>query len=538
MSQRIGIIVFVLAVVAGGWVRFDRLSLKPLHHDEGVNSFFLLNLARQGEYRYDPNNYHGPTLYYLGVPALLIFGENEFGLRFWPAAFGVMTIALLWPLRRRLGWVGMGAAAWLLALSPGLVYYSRDLIHETMFGCFSLAVVAGGLRFLETRQFRWLAMGVTAAGLLFATKETAVITMAVLVLAALSAVIWSSLAEAGWRPSRQTLAAGAREVRNWLPSLDFGLAALVIFIFVNLVFYTSLFRHWQGAWDAVRSLLLWTARSGSEHVKSFWYYGGLMLRMELPVLVAALVAGALLVRRATRFQLFIGAWTLGIFLAYSLIGYKTPWLIVSMLIPAAILGGEAVARIASLAPGRAAAGAVLVLLAAGLWFPARLTRQLNFEGYDDNNNPGGYLTGLGERLRLAAYRDSQYGYVYVQTSREVMTLVELIVEEVAKRPEGRETGILVATDEYWPLPWYLRDFPNVAWGGAVPEPNSGERSGAIQPLIVTSLSRLDSLVGLTGYRVSPTSYNLRPGASLALLVRDDQTGERPPVQPEIEGKRP
>ena len=39
----------------------------PLHHDEGVNGNFLVTLVREGKYVYDPQNYHGPTLYYFSA---------------------------------------------------------------------------------------------------------------------------------------------------------------------------------------------------------------------------------------------------------------------------------------------------------------------------------------------------------------------------------------------------------------------------------------------------------------------------------------
>ncbi len=48
------------------FLRFYNLELKPMHHDEGVNGFFLTTLVREGVYKYDPQNYHGPTLYYIG----------------------------------------------------------------------------------------------------------------------------------------------------------------------------------------------------------------------------------------------------------------------------------------------------------------------------------------------------------------------------------------------------------------------------------------------------------------------------------------
>lgn len=54
---------FITAIAA--FLRFFQLGLKPFHHDEGVNGFFLTTLFRSDVYKYDPANYHGPTLYYI-----------------------------------------------------------------------------------------------------------------------------------------------------------------------------------------------------------------------------------------------------------------------------------------------------------------------------------------------------------------------------------------------------------------------------------------------------------------------------------------
>src|SRR5262249_1037618 len=83
--------------------RFYALDLKPMHHDEGVNGFFLTNLVRQHIYRYDPNNYHGPTLYYLTLPLVSLFGLSDFSLRLCTALFGLATIWLVLSLRRNIG---------------------------------------------------------------------------------------------------------------------------------------------------------------------------------------------------------------------------------------------------------------------------------------------------------------------------------------------------------------------------------------------------------------------------------------------------
>src|SRR5689334_10952923 len=43
--------------VLGAILRFAFLAIKPFHHDEGVNGFFLTGLVKDGNYHYDPANY-------------------------------------------------------------------------------------------------------------------------------------------------------------------------------------------------------------------------------------------------------------------------------------------------------------------------------------------------------------------------------------------------------------------------------------------------------------------------------------------------
>ena len=52
------------------WFRFDALDLKPLHHDEGVNAQFMAGLLKNFHYKYNPNNFHGPLLYFLTLPVV------------------------------------------------------------------------------------------------------------------------------------------------------------------------------------------------------------------------------------------------------------------------------------------------------------------------------------------------------------------------------------------------------------------------------------------------------------------------------------
>src|SRR6185369_7189555 len=195
------ICIFLVAAV----LRLYDLTLVPLHHDEGVNGNFLVTLVREGHYHYDPANYHGPTLYYIaaiipwvfkilfGTAARETYGLNTVAIRLVPAVFALGTIALIFSLRRYLGTVAVLAAALLIAISPGAVYLSRYFIHETLFVFFTIGIVVTGLKFYQSRNPVYLLIASASAAMLFATKETAMISAGVLILALVSTLIYRRL---------------------------------------------------------------------------------------------------------------------------------------------------------------------------------------------------------------------------------------------------------------------------------------------------------------------------------------------------------
>lgn len=517
---------FVLAILIGGWFRFAQLSLKPFHHDEGVNSYFLLALAKQGSaaYKYNPENYHGPTLYYFTLTAMRLFGESDFALRFWPCLFGVLSIVLLWWWREHLGTVGLPVAALLLALSPGLIFFSRYFIHEMMFGWCSLAIAVGAWRYAATKDFKWMALLAIAAGILFATKETALITAVVLIVALVCASIWD-VVRTLIREHRFTPAALIKQLRRDFaavrPSLDHTLSALIIFVFINVFFYSSAFTNWGGVGDAFKAIMHWTKeRSGTDHVHSRFYYLGILLKLELPLLLGGLLAGLVILWRGSRFWLFVGAWTLGITLAYSLIPYKTPWLMVSFLVPLTLVCGYAAEQLYGLfAPltWRVVWLSILLFAVTVCW---RMAWVINFEKYEDNSNSTGYFTDWGKQLKLTPYLDGQYGYVYAQTDRDFLEFVQTVKLAAEQFPTQKETGIHVASPEYWPLPWYLRDYSGVAYSGTMPE--KLDEGSIAQPIVIVRADQQARLAEAPGWRQVGREYTLRPGVQLLVFVRDKQ----------------
>ena len=69
MSKAFFWALFALALVIGLALRLPRLDARPMHHDEANQAVKFGGLLETGQYHYDPADHHGPTLYYLTLPA-------------------------------------------------------------------------------------------------------------------------------------------------------------------------------------------------------------------------------------------------------------------------------------------------------------------------------------------------------------------------------------------------------------------------------------------------------------------------------------
>jgi predicted membrane-bound mannosyltransferase len=80
------------------------------------------------------------------------------------------------------------------------------------------------------------------------------------------------------------------------------------------------------------------------------------------------------------------------------------------------------------------------------------------------------------RYNGSASSDPSNPYVYAHTLPDVYRIRDRVEEVALRHPSG--TGLPVdifSADNWWPLPWYLRQYPNVRWwrgdtGKVVPGP--------------------------------------------------------------------
>lgn len=508
------IVIFAIAAV----LRLYDLNLVPLHHDEGVNGNFLVRLVREGNYRYDPENYHGPTLYYFsalipwviklffGAAARDKYGLTTFAIRLVPVVFGLGTIGLVFLLRRKLGSVATLTAGLLLAISPGAVYLSRYYIHEMLFVFFTLGIVVACVWFYEYRNPSYLIPAAASASLLFATKETAFISVGVLIIALGLTLLYVRLIDRtpvqskGKRSRRSTgnsMSAIAGDMGG--PTNVVWNAVLALFVFAALwvLFYSSFFKNSQGVfWDSFKTFAIWTRTGTVAHAHPRETYVIWLFRSEAALLVLGAIGAVIVVLKPKNpLALFCALWSFGLLAAYSLIPYKTPWLLLNFVVPLALISGYAIQAIYEWDNGRLRLVAAIMVVAVGLGTYQSI--DLNFFNYDTDK--------------------PQYVYVYAHTKRTTLDLVNEI-DRIARAEAGAQTGISIISPDYWPLPWYLRDYNRVGYFGRM--------AATTEPIIIANehqRAEVEANFGELYEQVMSKeplgTFELRPGVKLLVYHR-------------------
>jgi uncharacterized protein (TIGR03663 family) len=444
--------IFTGIVVLASALRLPTLNLRPMHADEAVHAAKLGQLLERGRYEYDPIEYHGPTLNYLTLLPARLRGITRYAdldevtLRIVPAAAGVLLVAghaLLVPV---IGFPAAAAAALLAAVSPAMVYYSRYYIQEMLLVAFSFGALLSICRFVQKPRLTWAFGAGASFGLMYATKETWVIAFA------------SMLAAAGlmWTFERRRAPAERWSTRGHGTYLA---AAALTALAVSGLFFSSFLSHPRGVVDSVLAYRSYVERAAgaSWHFHPWHYYFDLLLYSHTtgaPIwsesLIAALaVAGAVAglthagpAGSDRRLLGFIGLYTLLMTAAYASIPYKTPWCLLGFLHGLVLLAGVGAVRLFTLARDARVRRVVAACLVAGV---AHL----------------GWQAWAGS-FRFAA--DPRNPYVYAHTGTGVFEVAKRVEGLALAHPERQRMPIeVISSGNLWPLPWYLRRFPDVRW---------------------------------------------------------------------------
>jgi uncharacterized protein (TIGR03663 family) len=484
-------LLLALAVAVGLGVRLYGLTLRPMHADEAEQALMTARLIEGESYAFDPHHFHGPMLSIVTIPFAEARGQrtyaelDEFTLRFLPALIGALMPLALFPVRRELGTAAYFWAGLFGALSPGLVYYSRYHIHEMFLVFFSALFLGSVWQWAKAPSLRWAVAVGALAGLTHATKETCVF-------------VWCSAALALFATGGRSAAAHC--IRNWRQILSM----IAVSLFVSCFLYSRHFTALPAFWDSLRTWFVYKTAAG--HHQPWPYYLGLLslwstkpLRVgaDLPLVLLALGGCAVLLagRAGRRFAGFAGAYGLILLFLYSLVPYKTPWLLASVLQAFTVPAGDLAARLvgAQRSVSARVGGALVLLVAIAA------------------------LGCLSWRTNVTEHSSERNAYAYSATSEDIVEL-QADVDRYAK-DSGLGSGmrIQVVGSSLWPLPWYLRKYPATGYLREVPPALDApvviaglDLAGDVEPLLGTDYrSRIrgvrQEVPVVAWYRTSPAA---------------------------------
>ena len=440
--------IFLLILIIAFIIRFWQLDLKLLHHDEAIHAWFSYELLTRGAWSYDPS-YHGPFLYFVTAGMFSLVGDSDLVARILPALFGFLLIPLVWCIWR-IGYIDKQQtilAALLLALSPNMVYFSRFLRHDIFMLFFTFLLLVAILYYFEYGQTRYAIIGAIAtAGALSCKEEMPVILLIFASFFIFALYRGKFRLPPGWR---YDLALGAFIVIAIMSILYSAFGAHIdTLVGQNFALNTT------GWYKAIEH---WTAMHNQQRLGGpLYFYIPLYFLYELPIFVLAIIGTLqflgkgldlpLIIRRlknrikyygsatptaelaaislqqlknkgpvyskSDEFFRFCVYWMIMVMAFYAVVGEKVPWLIIPQLLPMCFV---AVYKLS---------WQKIVFAIVGCLFLVVMTWHVAFIPVDINEP-----------------------IVQVQNSEDLREVMRLI---------DASDHIVVASKNYWPLPWYYR----------------------------------------------------------------------------------
>jgi uncharacterized protein (TIGR03663 family) len=426
----------ILALAAS--LRLAVLDIKPAHFDEGVNGWFADQMRQTGYFRYDPTNYHGPLHFYAVFLSQTLFGRNLWALRLPAIIASLLAVWSLLKFREHLGLLTARIAALAMAASPAYVFYGRYSIHESWLVLFSILFFWGWLGLWQQGTRRFLFAVLAAATGMILTKETYIIHIGSFLLAGLVLATWQKLS-----PSHPKIPV-ARQLWSWRDLANGGGIAVLTIVF----FYSGTFLDFSALAGLYETFAAWfhTGVAAAGHEKSTfqigpvnYYWVALMARYEWPALLGLAYCVRYVAPSDPRLR-YLAICGCGVLLAYSLIPYKTPWCVISLLWPFYLLLGSAIEEWSAQATELVSAISRLALVIS-LGVSAALSLWLNFYRFANQDEP----------------------YVYVQTFSDIEILTKPLLKMAERDSRYYHVRGHILLESYYPLPWILGDFTQLGY---------------------------------------------------------------------------
>lgn len=499
-------------------IRLFDLGERVFHHDESIHASFTLKLLETGQYKYDPA-YHGPFLFHSTAVVFHFLGINDATARLIPVFFGVAAVLLLFLLKKELGERGVLWSAFLLSFSPSMVYFSRFFRNDMIIVFCTLATVIGGIRYLEnlhsSKRYSYLILVTFSLAIAVSSKENAYLI--ILMFGAYAGIYFLYRFYSDWKKGKPSLKRALfLKISAIFPFLPEIMISGALFVFIVMLFYTSLFRTPETLFSIVeRAFSHWMEMHKIERIGGpFYFYIPILLVYESPILIFGTAGIVHFLKKKGEnysFFLFVSYWAVASLLLYSYLQEKVPWLVVHIVLPFGILAGAYLGDFFFRKPGRR---------------PENLsgTEYMNF-GTDKKSVSGIkrskthiLITGiliftliifLAQCISVNFYRsmDPDELMTYSQSSPDIRELMGKI-EGFNQGPETLKISVVDPENLYWPLPWYLRDYEKATYYREPPA------KAGYDAIIVPATYRMYDEIPKEKY--ASYSFSLRPGKEFTL----------------------
>lgn len=426
----------VLVLLIAAFFRFFLLDLRPAHHDEGVFGWFLDQMEANGFYRYDPTNYHGPLHYYVLFLFYKLLGRSDWAIRLPDAIISFISVYWILLFSKFFNRSMCLLAALAMAVSPAMTYFGRYAFQEAFLVFYTMLTLWGIIGLLKEGKKKYLWSVGLGSTLMILTKETSVIHIACFVIAWVYLFIWEKI-----YPSESMEI--TKQEWNLKDLVYVTLASIVLIIF----FYSGTFFNPSGIQGLLQTFQAWCSTGIKEggHAKPFIYWAKLIFRYEYFTLIGAIAAIRYL-SPSDRFIRYISIYGLGVFLAYSIVPYKTVWCIINILWPFYFVFGHFVDQSLKKSRNLEMKALCLLLFIASIYTASKI----NFVDYANSKEP----------------------YVYVHTFVDMERAVEPIFRLVESNSDGYNLVGHVMRQDEWPLPWTFGDFTMIGYYGPDLKPQS------------------------------------------------------------------
>ena len=542
-------IIAALVVLSRLWM----LGARVMSHDESLHVYYSWLLSTGQAFAHNPMM-HGPLLFEATALMDWFFGASDFSSRLLPALAGIfIAVAVPQLLKHWLGRAGALAASVLLLASPFVTYFSRYIRHDIPVIAWTLLAILAIFRYLEMRKERDLMLLAGALALMLSTMEISFIYLAILagflilnslarrgfslkgirytaefdlliILITLGGFFSSPITLLGINPIWQTItgtafvdlkvldtqdlawATGPSGIRLWglLGVFSAASAALglwwdrrrwpglaAIFLAITVPLFTTFFSNPSGLGTGfVGSLGYWLSQQGVARGSQPWYYYLVVFPIYeyLPLIAGISGALLLLVRRNAfeasqqRFVAFLVWWAIWIFTGLTLAGEKMPWLSTHIAVPFILLAGWWIGRliekvrlpiVGSRLRARGPSLAALGMTAVLLLITIRTSIAANYINYD-------YVT------EFIDYAHSAPGV------KQVLNELNAIASHTGA---GQDLRIAYDDEVTWPMVWYMREFRNLSYYGAEPNPPALD-----VPVVLAGPKNWDKVESILGSR--------------------------------------